>query len=149
PTFSGADTMQLETVENGICLETVKFHRVTTQMNINTGVTVEGVYHPINASSRDDLEIYYYNGYIKMNIPKLMPFFSVRAPYESQVNVNTGIIANAKDNKPRVSNKVTKCNYIRVKAPRVLLTKSGINYGESVPCIFPNKNLKNPSFLCI
>lgn len=147
--YSGLNNLKLETIENGICLEDVKFKKISTQMNFNTGVTVKDEYYPISANSSSDINVYYFNGYIKMNIPKLMPFHNVKKPYDSNVNVDKNIIINSKDTKPVILGKITVCNYIRVKAPSVLFTRPGFKYGDTISCVFPNKNLKNPSFLPI
>lgn len=147
--YSGLNALNLETIENGICLEDVKFKKISTAMEFNTGITVKDEYYPISTSSSSDINVYHYSGYVKMNIPKLMPFHDVRKPYDKHVHIDKNILINSSDTKPKILNEVTVCNYIRVKAPSVLFTRPGFKYGDNITCIFPNKNIKNPSFLPI
>ena len=147
--YEGLKTLAIESIENGICIEDVKFTRVPNVMKFSTSVSTDRGTYPVHAQSSNDLDVFYYNGYIKMNIPKLMPFYNVRRPYESTIKVDKRIIINSKDTLPNIFGTVTICNYIKVRAPRVLMTTPGVKYGDNITCVFPNKNIKNPSFLPI
>lgn len=146
--FSGLSDLTLESIENGICLEDVNFANVQSNASFSTSITVEGKYYPISANTKGSVDVYYYNGYIKMHIPKLMPTYNVQKPYDSQCYVNKNILINSSDTMPNtISKTITMSNYIRVKAPNVLLTIPGYRYGDNITCVFPNKNLTQPSFL--
>lgn len=139
----GLSSFKIESVENAICLEDVTFENIST--GFKTGITVEGQYYPIKSTM--NLDVYHCTRPIKMHIPKLMPFYRVERPYTHELNVNNSIVINA--NRPHVNSKITTCNYILVKPPRMMMPKRGLSFGESVQVMFPNKNITEPTFVCL
>lgn len=149
----GISELKLEAVENAICLSDIDFSQVKVNIDvpIRTSIVVDGKSIPISTTGHGStsLDVYSYNGTIKMNIPKLMPFYSVQRPYEHYYNVDKNILINSNALKPKCSNKVKVCNFIEVKMPQSYVKKQNVRFGERLQCVFPNGNITEPHLLCL
>lgn len=141
---------ELECIEYCTALETISFNQVEFN-TVTTTTEVDNETVKCISTTTSSPNLYYYTGTIKVLIPKLMPQYSVDTPTKIYANVDKSILLNDTSTQPTsLKGGVTIKNYMEANIEIGLTTKSGIKYGDTLTCIFPNKSIvNNPIINCL